>query len=65
MQQDILSELVEIDQLSDALDVVNILLRFLSSGGGKADSRFDVYLKKLRMDERSFSKLVSLICMVK
>jgi len=58
VQEDILSDLVEIDQLCDSLDVVNILLGFLSTGGGRADSRLEDYLRKLRMETKPISKMV-------
>ena len=58
-QKDIISDLVEIDQLCDSLDVVNILLGFLATGGGRADTRLDDYLIKLRMKSKPISKMVS------
>ena len=61
VQQDILSELMEIDQISDALNVVNIVLRLLASGGGRSTMRLDHYLRKLQMEEKSYSKMVSII----
>ena len=61
VQQDILSELIEIDQISDALNVVNIILRLLASGGGRATMRLDHYLRKLQMVEKSYSKMVIII----
>ena len=61
VQEDILSDLVEIDQLSDSLEVVNILLGFLSTGGGRADSRLEDYLRKLRMETKPISKMVDML----
>ena len=63
VQQDILSELIEIDQISDALSVVNIVLRLLASGGGRATMRLDHYLRKLQMEEMSYSKMVIRLCL--
>ena len=58
VQQDIISDRLEVDQICDALDVVNILLGFLSSGGGKANSKLEEYLKKLRMEAKPIGIVV-------
>ena len=59
VQQDIISELRTPDCLREALDVVEIVLGFLSSGGGKADKSLGEYIDKaLRMRKRHFSQKV-------
>lgn len=60
LQREILSELLEIDQTAEALDIINIVLRFLSSGGGRATMNLGDYLLQLRMDRKPVSKMVSL-----
>ena len=64
LQKEIVSELLEIDQTAEALDVVNIVLRFLSSGGGKATTSLGHYLSQLKMggkwEERNINKMVIL-----
>ena len=62
MQLDILRELRSPDKLRKSLDVVEIVLGFLTSGGGKPKTRLLAYLKKLKMDKRSFSDKVSHCC---
>jgi hypothetical protein len=56
VQMDILRELGSPDKLRKALDVVEIVLGFLSSGGGKPRSRLLSYLKKLKMEKKTFSE---------
>jgi hypothetical protein len=56
----IVADLPTPDRLREALDVVEIVLGFLSSGGGKADKPLGEYIDKtLRMKKRHFSKEVS------
>ena len=62
VQLDILRELRSPDKLRKSLDVVEIVLGFLTSGGGKPKTRLLAYLKKLKMDKRSFSDKVSHCC---
>ena len=58
-KQEILSELRTSDRLRDALDVVEIVLGFLSSGGGKAKKPLGEYIDKmLKMKRRPFSSKV-------
>ena len=58
-KQEILSELRTSDRLRDALDVVEIVLGFLSSGGGKAEKPLGEYIDKtLKMKKRRFSQKV-------
>ena len=53
------AELNTPDRLREALDVVEIVLGFLSSGGGKADKPLGDYIDKtLKMKKRHFSKKV-------
>ncbi|CAI8027543.1 E3 ubiquitin-protein ligase rnf213-alpha [Geodia barretti] len=56
VQQDILRELGSPDKLRRSLDVVEIVLGFLTSGGGKPKTTLRSYLRKLKMEKRSFSK---------
>ena len=67
MRQDIIAELRTPDRLREALDVVEIVLGFLSSGGGKADKLLGEYIDKtLKMKKRRFSqKVCSPSCMYK
>ena len=59
MKKDIIAELCTPDRLREALDVVEIVLGFLSSGGGKADKPLGEYINKtLKMRKRSFSQKV-------
>ena len=60
VRQAIIGNLPTPDRLREALDVVEIVLGFLSSGGGKADKPLGEYIDKtLRMKKRYFSKEVS------
>ena len=56
---DILRELGPPDRLRKSLDVVEIVLGFLTSGGGKAKTSLKSYLKKLKMDRKPFSEKVT------
>ena len=59
VKQEILSELRTSDRLREALDVVEIVLGFLSSGGGRADKPLGDYIDKmLKMKRRPFSSKV-------
>lgn len=58
LQHEILSELLEVDQTAEALDIINIVLRFLSSGGGRASMKLGDYLLQLKMDTRLVWKIV-------
>ena len=50
------------DRLREALDVVEIVLGFLSSGGGKPEKPLGDYIDKtLKMKKRRFSQKVSLV----
>ena len=55
---DILRELGSPDKLRKSLDVVEIVMGFLSSGGGKPKSKLLSYLRKLKMERRRFSEKV-------
>ena len=60
MQQEILQELRTPDRLRETLDVVDIVLGFLSSGGGRADQPLKGYVDQtLKMKRRPFSEKVS------
>ena len=67
VQLDILRELRSPDKLRNSLDVVEIVLGLLTSGGGKPKTKLLAYLKKLKMDDKPFSdkvnKLFSRLCM--
>lgn len=55
-----MSELHTPDLLRGTLDVVDIVIGFLSTGGGKADMRFAEYVDRvLKMKKRSFSVKVT------
>ena len=58
VQKDILRELGTPDKLRRSLDVVEIVLGFLASGGGKPTTKLHTYLKKLRMERKTFSEKV-------
>ena len=59
MQQEILHELRTPDRLRETLDVVDIVLGFLSSGGGRADQPLGGYVNHtLKMKRRPFSEKV-------
>ena len=60
MRQAIIAELKTPHLLREALDVMEIVLGFLSSGGGRADKPLGEYIDKtLKMKKRRFSKEVS------
>ena len=62
VKQAIVADLPTPDRLREALDVVEIVLGFLSSGGGRADKSLGEYINKtLRMKKRRFSKEVSTV----
>ena len=62
MKQDIITELRTPDRLREALDVVEIVLGFLSSGGGRAEKPLGDYIDKtLKMKKRRFSQKVTQI----
>ena len=56
---DILRELATPDKLRKCLDVVEIVLGFLTSGGGKPTLRLRSYLKRLKMERKAFSEKVA------
>ena len=59
MKQDILSELRSLDRLRETLDVIEIVLGFLSSGGGKPEKKLGEYIDKtLRMKSKRVSQKV-------
>ena len=58
-KKEILAELRTPDLICENLDVVDIVLGFLSSGGGKPDKPLGEYVDKvLKMKRRPFSKKV-------
>ena len=58
-KKEILAELRTPDLIRENLDVVDIVLGFLSSGGGKPDKLLGEYVDKvLKMKRRPFSKKV-------
>jgi hypothetical protein len=60
IRKEILAELRTPDHLRENLDVVDVVLGFLSSGGGKADKKLGEYVDKvLKMRRRPFSQKVS------
>ena len=61
VRQAIIAELKTPHLLRESLDVMEIVLGFLSSGGGRADKPLGDYIDKtLKMDERNFSQKVNL-----
>jgi len=63
MQQEIIQDLRTPDRLRETLDVVDIVLGFLSSGGGKADHPLGEYIHHtLKMKRRPFSEKVLVHC---
>lgn len=60
VQQEILSDLHSSNSLRESLDVVDIVLGFLSSGGGNAEKNLGDYIDNtLRMSKKKFSTKVS------
>jgi hypothetical protein len=59
-RREILQELRSPDELRKSLDVVEIVLGFLTSGGGKPKTRLVTYLNKLKMEKRIFSEKVNI-----
>ena len=60
VKNDIIAELCTPDRLRTTLDVIEIVLGFLSSSGGMADRSLGVYIDKtLKMKSRHFSQEVS------
>ena len=63
IKKEILAELHTPDRLRENLDVVDIVLGFLSSGGGKAEKPLAGYIDKvLKMKRKPFSQKVGLKC---
>lgn len=58
---DILQELGSPDKLRRSLDVVDIVLGFLTSSGGKPETKLLTYLKKLKMEKKTFSEKVGVL----
>lgn len=59
VQKDILSDLRGSDRLCESLDVVHIVIGFLSSGGGKPDKPLGEYIDRvLKMKGRLSSQKV-------
>ena len=59
-QYEIVAELRSMEKLRNNLDVVEIVIGFLSSGGGRADKALEEYIRILKMSSKSFSKKVSM-----
>ena len=63
-QKDIISELRTAHRIRDTLDIVDIVIGFLSSGGGKPEKPLGEYIDRiLRMKKRSLSLKVSGSCL--
>ena len=54
-QKDIIRELRTPDRLRENLDVVDIVLGFLSSGGGRAEKPLGDYINKVLKMKKPFS----------
>jgi hypothetical protein len=60
VRQAIIAELKTPHLLRESLDIMEIVLGFLSSGGGRAEKSLGDYIDKtLKMKNRHFSKKVS------
>jgi hypothetical protein len=57
-QKEIVKELRTPDRLRENLDVVDIVLGFVSSGGGKADKKLGEYVRKVLQMRRPLSQMV-------
>ena len=57
-QKDIIRELRTPDRLRENLDVVDIVLGFLSSGGGRAEKLLGDYINKVLKMKKPFSMKV-------
>ena len=58
-QHEIVAELRSMEKLRSNLDVVEIVIGFLSSGGGRTDKPLVDYIRTLKMSRKSFSKKVN------
>ncbi len=58
VQQDIITELRTPEKLRESLDVVDIVLGLVSSGGGSHDVSLHKYIKTRRMGKKPFSDKV-------
>ena len=66
IQKEILAELRTPDRLRESLDVVDIVIGFLSSGGSKTDKPLRDYIEKvIRMKRRPFSLKVHVVVILK
>ncbi len=59
VQQDIITELRTPEKLRESLDVVDIVLGLVSSGGGSHDVSLRNYIKTRRMGKKPFSEKVT------
>ncbi len=58
VQREILAELRTPDRLRENLDVVDIVIGFLSSGGGKAEKPLGDYIHRVLKMKKPFSEMV-------
>ena len=58
IQQDIITELRTPDRLRETLDIVEIVLGFLTSGGGNPKVPLKRYINAHKMNKKSFSAKV-------
>ena len=66
MQQEILTEVHTLERVRKILDIIDIVLGFLSSGGGSADKPLGEYVEKvLKMKTRKFSPKVHTVTLKK
>ena len=62
VQHEILAELHTLERVREMLDIIDIVLGFLSSGGGSADKPLGEYVERvLKMRTRKFSQKVYLL----
>ncbi len=59
LQQEILLELRTVDRLRETLDIVDIVLGFLSSGGANSGKPLGVYIKNTLKMRRPFCEKVN------
>ena len=62
IQQEIVTELKTSDKLRESLDVVDIIMGLLSSGGGDPKQKLKKYIDSRKMSRKSFSAKASVNC---
>ena len=63
LQEQIVNELRSMHKLKEAIDAVEIILVFVSSGGAKADKNLGEYAERaLKMDKQFCSVVSCVVC---